>query len=1031
MPLAECDINTQREPRLKRHSTKINLNYMRLNDENSPLTTPTTSKGPPPSNRLLAPTKASAAKATSPPARAASQSKPKTRLPRRQDANIASPRSIAASATVDMRPSGNHTPNSVILDKPLPPRPIVQIETSSPPKVSRTLFDASEKTSPVKHYSLLQPMKSIDLRSAHASDVERTTSIFSPDRWASDGSSRLIDTALSTPDLNDPDTTSATRQCCSAFETSAMMEGQENDMLRSTQTHQGQQNVLTPGCDLEPELPTARETCGPQLAWSKPVLGGASFAVPGFTELFVDSPGSRSNFESRPHSPSPASFSRPRPNSVSHHGQITPVPSTPGVAPFRSIRAQKTASRIPIPDPKRATLIDVKPKFSTSGATPLAKPPQVPCFGRRGLVSAVALETLDQGRKRRQRNAGFDTSTTTLSSTDKTYVHSAGSLTDRSRASSPENTFGASSSDEEEISTPIWQHGTSFQAPRDVSSAAGYCHSAASLLDHDSMIFHKSPPSSSPYTVPLQTIPSQAALPLYEETDQDEDLLLSGSAPTPDVTQSRSQPYERPRTHFNFAATPCRDSGRDPRSTKYELLDILGAYTDQTERYSTEGMDLSDAKADSHITRTLSMLEGNIAPVDDSVDQETLERLYGHVRLATQSPANKASMIDNAAAAQRFLAQANSAQGVSVYQGEGAYVNEGYDLSDNKPQLPPIEAVASKWSDSTSSPDMIAHQVDLTTEEHPHKAPQQASPVPPSSIGYPSRISSKKAMLLIGPGRSGASTPVDHNRRLSSPTLGKRKPGSVKVARENLQNRGFSRPTASAEAKKTSKMAMSRPKLPGLPSSGRRGRMPSVEKPLAKDENNDVQIVAKRARSRSRFMMDKISSMFLHRRDTKVFEPPRVTAVVEDNGTSPAGPAPIANIAFSIAGQTTPGTRMTTTPPQTQTKKQCKDSYLMSAENPNSATTVATAGHAHQSSVLSWSDKLHAKAARESDPTRKLRLLEFVQVLRESHENARNAQISCMAAREAAIQAGASYLLVQQGMTILQRLAAQIGGPDA
>lgn len=66
MPLAERDINTQRDiPRTKRSSFQNGLAYTQLNDENSP-SPRSVNKITPPAQRILAPTKSSAAKTNTP-----------------------------------------------------------------------------------------------------------------------------------------------------------------------------------------------------------------------------------------------------------------------------------------------------------------------------------------------------------------------------------------------------------------------------------------------------------------------------------------------------------------------------------------------------------------------------------------------------------------------------------------------------------------------------------------------------------------------------------------------------------------------------------------------------------------------------------------------------------------------------------------------------------------------------------------------------------------------------------------------------
>ena len=91
MPLTERDVNTPRDvPRSKRHSMQRELSYARVNDENSPSPRKISQKtATSPSQRILAPTKASAAKVASSP-RAASNTHQTTpqiqshsKLPRR------------------------------------------------------------------------------------------------------------------------------------------------------------------------------------------------------------------------------------------------------------------------------------------------------------------------------------------------------------------------------------------------------------------------------------------------------------------------------------------------------------------------------------------------------------------------------------------------------------------------------------------------------------------------------------------------------------------------------------------------------------------------------------------------------------------------------------------------------------------------------------------------------------------------------------------------------------------------------------
>lgn len=100
MPLVERDVNTQPDiSRLNRHSAHSELPYRRMNDENSPLPRQARSKVRQPSRRLLAPTRASTAKNTSPrtPVHQSPQSHT-SKLPRRTPAANADASALKVSA---------------------------------------------------------------------------------------------------------------------------------------------------------------------------------------------------------------------------------------------------------------------------------------------------------------------------------------------------------------------------------------------------------------------------------------------------------------------------------------------------------------------------------------------------------------------------------------------------------------------------------------------------------------------------------------------------------------------------------------------------------------------------------------------------------------------------------------------------------------------------------------------------------------------------------------------------------------------
>ena len=79
-----------------------------------------------------------------------------------------------------------------------------------------------------------------------------------------------------------------------------------------------------------------------------------------------------------PHSPSPASVSQSRPSSI--------------------FESTKTASRVPIPSTKKATVIDVKKGRARTSHVPKL----VPSFGSRHLASPEPSKVLDSGKIRQQ-----------------------------------------------------------------------------------------------------------------------------------------------------------------------------------------------------------------------------------------------------------------------------------------------------------------------------------------------------------------------------------------------------------------------------------------------------------------------------------------------------------------------------------------------------------------------------------------------------------------------------------------------------
>lgn len=541
----------------------------------------------------------------------------------------------------------------------------------------------------------------------------------------------------------------------------------------------------------------------------------------GFTDFTC--PGSLSIMDSRPHSPSPASFSRPRPASLSHHRHVpSPSPSTRTARPATAARAQKTASRIPIPDSKKATLVDIKTRGSSGIPTPEFEAST--SFGSRWLDAPDALKILDQGMKRRQLQRtntnssgvnGDPSGFADILSSQDTLVAKA------SISSSPDLTDGPSSSEDHEVATPVGYHALPC-------TNSYYRTTALKLFDNAITALGKTPPSTSPFTDPLQTIPSQAMLPTFDAECPGEYNELATQSVTPSGLAKQV-------AHLATALqTHAKSHGTLPESAPSSLLDLLSAYEREDNRFSGGGVEMLNQESRKHLTRTLSLLEGGGGSLQTDVDSETLLRMFGHLKCGLEAPSKTTSFVDNVAAAERYLAQADkpSNAGRVVYstaKEDSSSPSHGNNetMAATCHDIDQMEGIASKWSNSTSSDKYVDREVTKTV------GPKDT----PRSIGYPSYVASK-ATVLVGPSDSGPVTRENGSRGQPFPTMGKRDTGSVRAARETLRHveGGFQRTTASAESKKSEKFPTPNTKAYDPLGTGQRGRVPSAEKPRHKSD---------------------------------------------------------------------------------------------------------------------------------------------------------------------------------------------------
>ena len=496
-----------------------------------------------------------------------------------------------------------------------------------------------------------------------------------------------------------------------------------------------------------------------------------------FTRLESASPAST---ESRTHSPSPASFSRPRP------GSMSTTTATP--------RSMKTASRIPIPDSKKVTIVDVKKDLPNTPT--LQRSTGVPTFGSRRLASPEALKILENGKMRRQmQRAPTNTSSNSrvqdlrqegdsavLNNSPLSHDVNGSTAVGSFTNSRKQDAFNTNHPDENETPTPSirtlpFPNSTyrNSKTTRTITNSHGRMD--LTTFHGDSAFLTSAPPQTSPFVAPLETIPSEAFL--------------------------------------SVDANDLNDEGRE------ELI------------------------------KTLSHLEGKGSPPKFDVDNETLYHMFGHLKKGLErNPHNSAAFAQNVAAAEKFLAM----HGSSILEVKGlgedrrcthdSKARSSQTLQDDlpAPTANKRQTIVSKWSTSTPSDKALSPPSDdIGSALHhpiiPIARPKTPSLQEPVSIGYPSRIPSRVTTPNTQTGDDAATVASIPSRR-SSPAVGKRKPGSVRAAREGLQvsNASFARTTASAESRKTLRTPNPSTRAFSIPHASQRGRMTTIEKPRSTSE---------------------------------------------------------------------------------------------------------------------------------------------------------------------------------------------------
>lgn len=568
-----------------------------------------------------------------------------------------------------------------------------------------------------------------------------------------------------------------------------------------------------------------------------------------FTDFTKAADTSSTSQDSRIHSPSPESFSRPRPNSFSRGSM--------------SAKAMKTASRIPIPDSKKATVIDVK-KNRLSGSM-LDKPS--PSFGSRRLASPEALKVLENGKMRRQLKRMPTDGSLQRIRTERMWEMESNATV---------------STDAPSLSYSLDTSPDGTVAP---SSPDGH-HAATDSSDTDDA---GSSPPAQPYCPGLSPYSKSAHLP---------DATFDGSHSDSEGDQGLRR--------FKATAPPTNSPFTAPLPTipSEALLSVADMH-----RHDHPSSELSLA---------LSHLEGKGSPPKTDVDRQTLLNMFGHLKRSLDKSKKKSvSLAENAAMAEKYLAK-----NTSVESNMGEMRNEvgAGNASDTMSRLETTSTVCgengevaamSKWSSSTPSDNATSPSAEhFASGQALHSVNSRKSNTASAgsvntttSIGYPSRTPAVPDNLSAQTPEAAA-TPPPVARRRSSPTLGKTSqahlPGSVRAARQGMKEgtASFARTTASSESKKTSRIPALSPKTGSPQQVLSRGRKPtSMRKSQSQAVDTSKSKVSyeranqhitptdtsqvQRPRSRSRYVLDKINDLFSGKRERQSEEIPPVPRIDE------------------------------------------------------------------------------------------------------------------------------------------------------
>ncbi|WPH05066.1 Hypothetical protein R9X50_00796500 [Acrodontium crateriforme] len=1109
MPLTTRDVNVMREPKRSngwaspQHPAASQFHF---GDENSPSLHHATAKTLTPSTplpRLLASTKASTARSANPPSSGHNTPQGYSRLPLRSLASATPPLASKWSFRGGMsstpqqgmankqyralndRKDDSLTPTSanrpLPTNKPLPARPMVTLANSlSPSKDSRGLIDASEPPLTVAvqgsqvDWPALTPSSPDTLNEVGSDQESRQNSNFrppSPSNVASQGTPATTIAKQQVHGANRKSSpTTAGHEVPQILPSSSPLSfvtaghegsgngppkpGVESAIQRNTPSSENYSSTDDLG---ETDRLTRQASIRSRISNGSIVAPSINSRTTGFTDF------TRNEYaltESRPLSPSPASFSRLRRSNKVSTLSINTVNSTAS-----HLKTPKTASRIPIPDSRKATLVEVRSRNSSDPSMIDIKPETVPTFASRRVDADGPLQILDQGVKRRQLKRA-DTKGSMASSSPEPSKPEAGQELDGNQDDSNGaaryfDNYDDVQNDCKATSSPPSHHVTRLSCFAEARQTDSYHQRMSYKLFDNAISGHSNPPpSTSPYTGPLQTIPSQSVLPL--ETFESYSTRMPSSKETefPMIAQRLSELHS---AHYAHTQKSSNSNESIPDDIKNSLVDILRQYEREDNRLSREGYTGLNDETRKHITLTLTLLEGRGSPPKTEVDNETLLTMFGHLRRGLEKAPKTASLTENAAAAEMFLARqsgANSAssRSCSKYAMAGqAELEREVDSSSERAQFTPQTVAGptmSKWSYSTPSDKGTSPAIDDLSPSISRRAIDTALPIrqkqtiQSQSIGYPSIIESKTSMSTHSNALESANPPKPISS-VSSSGGEKRRPGSVRAARESLYQMpgGFARTTAAAESKRATRLPTPSSKHFKIAGDTLRGRHLSGEKQSSSkspmesqmvqydtcstEEENLIEMQTPRSRSKSRFMLEKINGLFSGRREKKASEVPPVPKIANKYTVDESIIHGQSN-AQSVSP--TPQTSLSTIPLTASRSDgplpELTNQEIASNDNLGSTVDITNATKDDVDVINEFTASLEKRAEIENSAARKERLLSFAKALRKSVISAKEAEISAEVAKEAAARAAVMYQMAQQSLHVLSRLTSSLSNPN-